>query len=101
MYKVKKDGFSRARGGNSRVLDISCAHCGNHVAYYQKDGPGTLKRMYADRFIGSEPKGGQLTCSNCDRKVGTLFTYKKENRAAYRLHIGAVSKKIADPSDLP
>ena len=37
-----------------RLLDISCAKCDTHLFYYQKDGPGMLKRMYLDRIYGSK-----------------------------------------------
>jgi len=50
----KSDKYKRTRGGYSRLLDISCAKCGTHLFYYQKDGPGMLKRMYLDRIYDSK-----------------------------------------------
>ena len=94
MYKFKSDKYQKVRGGTSRVLDVSCEGCGAHVAHYQKDGPGLLKRMYVDRFIDVSPKGANLVCGSCDRVVGNLIDYKKEDRPAYRLYVGAVKKKI-------
>ena len=94
MYKFKSDKYQKARGGTSRVLDVMCEGCGSHVAYYQKDGPGLLKRMYVDRFIDVLPKGSDLICDSCERVIGNLVEYKKENRPAYRLYAGAVKKKI-------
>jgi hypothetical protein len=94
MYRFKKDKFQKKRGGNSRVLDVRCEGCGTHLAYYQKDGSGLLKRMYVDRFIDGYPEGEELTCSFCKRILGSLIDYKKESRPAYRLFVGAVSKKI-------
>ncbi|MDQ5929971.1 MAG: hypothetical protein QG594_1753, partial [Bacteroidota bacterium] len=44
--KFKNDKYKKARGGVSALLDIKCAHCGSHLFFYQKDGPGALKRMY-------------------------------------------------------
>ena len=36
--KFKSDKFKKARGGYSRLFDIRCEKCGNHICYYQKDG---------------------------------------------------------------
>ncbi len=99
----KNDKYKKARGGYSRLLDISCANCGNHLCYYQKDGPGILKRMYLDRITRPEfevsqnkhlKKLPQLVCAKCKLHIGMPITYEKESRFAYRLFVGAVSKKI-------
>lgn len=99
-YKYKK-----SRGGYSRLLDISCEKCEKHICFYQKDGPGMLKRMYLDRIYDSkkysdlqnEPfkKLPQLVCSSCDTLLGVPVVYEKEDRLAYRLFAGSVSKKIS------
>ncbi|KXK08891.1 MAG: Protease synthase and sporulation negative regulatory protein PAI 1 [Microgenomates bacterium OLB22] len=99
---IKNDRYKKVRGGSSRILDISCASCGEHLCFYQKDGPGILKRMYLDRIngltfqstdiLGDIP---QLTCPNCQRHLGTPIIFEKEDRLAYRLFVGAVSKKIS------
>ena len=94
MYRFKSDKYQKVRGGNSRVLDIICEGCESHVVYYQKDGPGILKRMYVDRFINTQPTGDHLSCSSCKRILGILIDYKKENRLAYRLFVGAIRKRI-------
>ncbi len=94
MYKFKNDKFKQSRGGNSNVLEVKCDGCGSHVSYYQKDGPGLLKRMYVDRFIDYAPNGKDLVCDTCNRSLGVLIVYKKENRPAYRLFVGAITKKI-------
>lgn len=101
MYKFKRDKYQKNRGGTSRILDISCDHCENHVAFYQKDGPGMLKRTYVDRFIDIVPIGRSLLCPSCKRELGSEMTYKKEDRAAYRLFAGAVHKKIIAANKLP
>jgi len=91
--KLKSDKYKKARGGYSRLLDISCAKCGQHLCFYQKDGPGILKRMYLDRIF--EPiNDSQLICSNCKQLLGIKYIYEKEKRLAFRLFIGGVSKKI-------
>lgn len=91
---LKQDKYRRARGGHSRVLDLTCSKCATHVAYYQKDGPGILKRMYIDRIIDSKIGRGNLICPKCKELLGIPMVYKKESRSAIRLFEGAVSKKI-------
>jgi len=104
-FKVKKDNYRRSRGGNSKILDIRCAKCGEHVATYQKDGPGALKSMYMDRIF--EPskynkyansktpkKAVDMKFDNCGELLGTPYLYEKEKRAAYRMFQSSVIKKI-------
>lgn len=100
MFRFKKDSYQKSRGGTSRVLDVSCEHCASHISFYQKDGPGLLKRMYVDRFIDVMPSGNDLSCKNCGTQLGTLIDYKKENRPAYRLFVGAVTKRIVASNKL-
>jgi hypothetical protein len=97
------DRYKKVRGGYSRLLDIGCATCGAHICNYQKDGPGTLKRMYLDRISGLNFEGlhsqqlreiPQLICKVCKHHLGTPMIYEKEDRLAYRLFVGAVSKRI-------
>ncbi len=99
----KKDKYKKARGGRSRLLDISCPDCGTHICYYQKDGPGLLKRMYLDRIFDSKYSGlensdikslPQFICPKCERYLGVPDIYKKENRLVYRLFVGAINKKL-------
>lgn len=93
--KLQNDTYKKVRGGSSRLLDISCAKCGCHICSYQKDGPGHLKRMYLDRMNGLEfDVMDNLHCPDCRELLGMRMIYKKEERAAYRLFAGAVSKKI-------
>lgn len=100
MYRFKRDEFQKARGGRSRVLDVCCEACSAHVAYDQKDGSGILKRMYIDRFIDVTPSGAELTCGSCHQILGTFTEFKKENRPAYRLYVGAITKKIIRVQDI-
>ena len=100
MYKIKNDQYKRSRGGKSTVLDVCCGACGSHISYYQKDGPGLLKRMYLDRFIDLRPKGESLRCLSCGRVIGVLTVYKTESRPAYRLFVGAVSKKAISSKNI-
>jgi hypothetical protein len=92
MYQIKRDKFQAARGGSSRILDIKCEHCLSHICFYQKDGPGSLRRMYVDRMIDLAPDGDRLICHACHRELGVKVTWQKENRPAYRLFVESVNK---------
>lgn len=102
--KFKSDKYKKNRGGYSRLLDIQCGKCSDHLFFYQKDGPGILKRMYLDRIYESPKYSGlesnslkdipKLTCSNCMSLIGIPYIYEKENRLAFRLFVGGVIKRI-------
>lgn len=104
MNKLKTDKYKKNRGGYSRLLEISCEGCGEFLAFYQKDGPGILKRMYLDRIYKSKSYSDlgnvsfkllpQLTRKQCGRLLGVPMVYAKEKRFAFRLFQGAVVKKI-------
>ncbi len=63
-----------------------------------------LKRMYLDRIYGSKPYSDlqekslkqipALVCRGCKELLGVPMIYKKEKRLAFRLFVGAVTKKI-------
>ncbi len=94
MYKIKNDKYKSARGGHSRILDVSCAKCGTHVTYYQKDGPGALMRMYLDRMIDNASQTDDLVCTGCMQILAKKYIFEKEQRPAYRMFVGAFTKKI-------
>jgi len=93
--KFKNDKYKKSRGGYSRLLDISCEKCKEHICFYQKDGPGNLRRMYLDRIIDSQVSltRKDLSCSK-NHLLGVKIIYEKENRSAYRLFVDSVVKKI-------
>ena len=102
--KFKSDKYRKARSGYSRFLNVLCEHCGAKILAYQKDGPGRLKRLYLDRIFAPENlanfqklpinKIPNLTCSKCKSILAVPYIYRKEQRKAYRLFVGAVTKKI-------
>lgn len=102
--KLKSDKFRKVRGGHSRFLDVCCEHCEAKVLVYQKDGPGILKRIYLDRIFAPESLVNlqhlaidmvpNLVCLECETVLGVPFVYKKEKRNAFRLFVGAVTKKV-------
>ena len=97
MSKIifKNDRYKKVRGGYSRLLDISCQKCSEHICQYQKDGPGNLRRMYFDRMV--EPKVSiskkDLSCTK-GHLIGVKIIYEKEHRPAFRLFVDSVKKKI-------
>lgn len=101
---LKSDKYKKVRGGHSRLLEIVCAKCGAHLCYYQKDGPGILKRLYLDRIYGDGTYAKlantafkdlpQLTCPACKRLLGIPMVYEKEKRFALRLFVGSVAKHL-------
>lgn len=107
-YVAKKDRHSKARGGNSRFLDIFCSSCNSHVALYQKDGPGALLRLYLDRIFApaalavlQDQDGGKkdlpnLQCPKCHALIGTPMVYELESRLAFRMVRGSFAKKNSD-----
>lgn len=92
MKKLKKDKFTRARDGNSKLLKISCSKCNTNILTYQKDGIGALRRLYLDR-IQDQIAFENLICPNCKNLIGVTMIYKKENRPAIRLIQGTFIKK--------
>lgn len=98
---MKADKYRQSRGGWSHILDIAYEECGDHVCFYQKDGPEPLKRMYTDRMLNVKFQGNSLTYNNCNQTIGVRVIYEKENRPAYRLFQGAITKKIIKQSDVP
>ena len=104
VTKFKSDKYRKARGGHSRFLNVLCEHCGAKILVYQKDGPGLLKRLYLDRIFAPENlanfeklpinKIPNLACSKCKSVLAIPYTYQKEQRKAFRLFVGTVTKKI-------
>lgn len=98
LFKLKQDLYRTARGGYARFWNIYCFNCKNHLLLYQKDGPGPLKRMYADRIIAPqefiELPHGPITCQTCHATIATPYTYEKERRPAFLVQEGSLIKKI-------
>lgn len=93
FIKLKSDKYRKSRGGYSRLLEIRCSSCNEKLFNYQKDGHGIIKRLYVDRIYGNV-RGSSLKCKSCDKLIGSLTIYEKENRPAYSIYLGAIKKKI-------
>lgn len=106
--KFKNDRYSKSRGGKSIFLNLTCTTCNRAIALYQKDGPGSLLRLYLDRIV--EPpelsvlqskvtvksEMTNLTCPGCSTVLGTPMVYEPETRLAYRLIPGKLAKNLND-----
>lgn len=98
--RLKNDRYRKTRGGHARLLELFCAHCGHRLCYYQKDGPGILKRLYVDRMSGFSGSTKRLSCKNCNEFLGVLSIYKKESRLAYKLFVGSIKRKMVAQNNL-
>ena len=107
-HKFKNDRYVKSRGGNSQFLDLYCGKCLQHFALYQKDGRGSLLRLYLDRIF--DPKElselqsknigkndvPNLRCPKCGSLIGTPMVYEPEWRLAFRLVRGSFVKKKSE-----
>lgn len=105
QFSFKNDHYSKSRGGNSHFLCISCSKCNNYLLLYQKDGKGTLIRLYLDRIFdppnlaklqkecGHKNDLKNLVCPSCKQLIATPMVYKPENRLAFSLMRGTFIKK--------
>ena len=98
--KIKRDKYLSARGGTSKILDISCRECKKKLFSYQKDGPGWLKRCYLNRILDNQEiinfkdimSMPNLVCS-CGEIIGTPLKHK-DDRLAFRLIRGKFKRAI-------
>jgi len=102
---MKKDKYLKARGGTAHMIDIGCAKCGALVLYYQKDGPGWLKRCYLNRIFAPTKweslqhstdilEAADLPNLVCD--CGEILGYPmkhRDGRLAFRLERGKFTRK--------
>ena len=105
QHRLKIDKYVNARDGNSHFLDLYCSKCGRYLVLYQKDGRGSLLRIYLDRIFEPQElsvlqfkcwdKGDMpnLECPKCRALIGTPMVYKPEKRLAFRLLHGSFAKK--------
>jgi hypothetical protein len=112
-HTLKNDRYAKSRGGNSHFLDIHCSSCGSHMLLYQKDGQGSLLRLYLDRILepselsslqfqgGGKVKLPNLYCKKCKALVATPMVYARESRLAFRLVPGSFIKKKSDGTYTP
>ena len=92
---LKTDSYRISRGGYSRLVRLFCNSCSGYLALYQKDGPGSLRRLYIDRLHASKIDAATTlaSCSHCAEQIGVFGIYKKESRPIIRLFVDSVQKK--------
>jgi hypothetical protein len=96
--KLVNDKFTQNRGGRSRLYKINCNKCNKFLFYYQKDGPGVLKRAYIDRINPGakkyQIKSRFLVCSKCKDLLGAPCFYPREKRPAIEFFVDSVKKTL-------
>lgn len=85
--KIKNDKYRSNREGHSVLNNLSCSKCGTRLFAYQKDGIGSLIRLYLDRITFNYTslnlkKSKGIFCPNCNSLVGNISIYKVEKRLA-------------------
>ena len=104
-FTLKNDTYRAARGGWARFLNLYCSQCQAHLLLYQKDGPGTLYRLYLDRIIAPASLARlqeiadlhavpDLTCPQCKAVIGTPYIWEEENRKAFLLDQECFTKRV-------
>ena len=102
---IKVDKYLEARGGTAHMINVSCAKCGKKILFYQKDGPGWLKRCYLNRIFGIDkweqlqhdkktPNDlADLVC-DCGNLIGTPMMHK-DGRLAFKLIRGSFKRRMS------
>jgi hypothetical protein len=102
---MKIDKYLEARGGTAHMINVNCAKCGKKILFYQKDGPGWLKRCYLNRIFGVEKWENlqhnlllknpadlpDLIC-DCGHIIGTPMIHK-DGRLAFKLIRGSFKRR--------
>lgn len=108
QHRFRNDKYVNARGGNSHFLDLYCSRCGQHFVPYQKDGRGSLIRLYLDRIFDPKELSAlqfkstekrdmpNLKCLKCGSFIGTPMVYELERRLAFRLIRGSFVKEKSE-----
>jgi len=104
---MKNDKYLKARGGTAHMINVCCVKCGNKILYYQKDGPGWLKRCCLNRIFGIEkweklqhdtsirtPADMPNLVCDCGSLIGTPMMHK-DGRLAFRLSRGLFKRQRA------
>ncbi len=97
-FDLKNDQYRKSRPGQIRFYNLYCTSCGHHVCLYQKDGRGSLIRLYNDRVVAPDdvmqPNPRELRCKHCSTLLGTAYIYEKEQRPAFSILPGAIARKV-------
>ena len=95
MEIYKNPNCRKVRG--SHVLAITCSHCRQFIAHYQKVGESNLVKMFNDRIIDGSIDfsqfHGAVFCPNCPARIATRYITRTEKKEAYRFTPSAFHKK--------
>ena len=95
MIIYKNPNCKKIRG--SHLLSVSCAHCKQFIALYQKVGESNFVKMYNDRIIEGTldfaKYYGAIVCPNCNAHIATRYITKIDKKEAYRFAPSAFNKK--------
>jgi len=95
MEIFKNPNRKKVRG--SHVLEVTCAHCKQFIANYQKVGESNFVKMYNDRIIEGaidfSQYHGALFCPGCGERIATRYITKMDKKEAYRLVPSAFNKR--------
>ena len=89
---------------SSRSFSIYCSQCNEFILRYQKEGSGSLIRVYLKKIL--EPEYFKqyknkkkkleippLGCPKCQQRIGAPSIYEPGHRSAYRLIKGSFFKQ--------
>ncbi|MBP9817348.1 hypothetical protein KBC75_01150 [Candidatus Shapirobacteria bacterium] len=80
----------------SKKVEIKCINCATTQFIYQKDGSGTLEKLFLDLILDNpQVKNNQkLICPSCEKVLGTKFSHGSVNRLAFKLYPGSIYYKV-------
>ena len=85
VKKIQKNKECKKVKG-SRLLLVSCGHCKEDLAVYQKQGRGNLLNMYLERIVeASFDFDRLLICPKCQEELGFKIQSKISGKEAYKM----------------
>ncbi|MCL2565387.1 MAG: hypothetical protein FWE24_06195 [Defluviitaleaceae bacterium] len=91
----KNPNYKKIRG--SHILEVSCAHCKQFIANYQKVGESNFVKMYNERIVDGtidfSLHHGAVFCPSCGERIATRYITKPDKKEAYRLVPSAFNKR--------
>lgn len=93
VKKIQKNKECKKVKG-SHLLLVSCGHCKEDLAVYQKQGRGKLLNMYLERIVeASFNFDSILNCPNCQEKLGMKIQSKTKGKEAYKMRRSTFNTK--------
>lgn len=97
--KYVSDKYTKGRGSFSKRVEVRCINCATTQFVYQKDGNGAIEKIYFDSILDNfvVKKEAKLTCSKCEKLLGSRFIFGKDKKMAFKVYPGAIYYKIIMP----